>query len=89
MESELIAFKNTCSKAEWLRNLLAELPTSAHFPTTMPIHNNYQAIIVRARSKICMRYNIIKQLLESGIVSPDFVKSVLSLADPLSKPLNN
>lgn len=35
-----------------------------------------------------LRHNIGKQLLESGVVTLDYVRSELNLADPLTKPLN-
>lgn len=35
-----------------------------------------------------MRHNIVKQLVESSVVSLDFVKSELNLANPLIKSLN-
>ena len=34
-----------------------------------------------------MRHSVVQQLLESGVVSLDFVRSELNLADPLTKPL--
>ena len=35
-----------------------------------------------------MRHSIVKQLLESSVVSLDFIRLELNLADPLTKPLN-
>ena len=52
MESELIALEKACSEAEWLRNLLVDLPIFSHPPTSVPIHCDCQAVIARARSKI-------------------------------------
>ena len=62
----------------------------------MSIHCDCQDVIARARSKIYngksrhirLRHSIVKQLLESGVVSLDFVRSETNLADPLTKPLN-
>ena len=96
MESELIALEKACSEAEWLRNLLVDLPIFSHPHTSVHIHCDCQAAIVMARSKIYngknrhirMRHSIVKQLLESGVVSLDFVRSETNLADPLTKPLN-
>ena len=96
MEFELNALEKACTKAEWLRYLLADLPISVKPPTSVYIHCDCQAAIVKAKSKIYngknkhirLRHNIIKQLLESGVVSLDYVKSELNLADPLTKPLN-
>lgn len=36
-----------------------------------------------------LRHNIVKPLLESVVLmTPDYVRSELNLADPLTKPLN-
>ena len=96
MESELIALEKACSEAEWLRNLLANLPINTHPPPSVSIHCDCQAAIARVKIKIYngksrhirLRHNIVKQLLESGVVTLDYVKSELNLADPLTKPLN-
>ncbi|KAH9781528.1 hypothetical protein KPL71_008509 [Citrus sinensis] len=96
MESELIALEKACTEAEWLRNLLVDLLICTHPPTSVSIHCDCQAAIAKAKSEIYngksrhirLRHNIIKQLLKSGVVSLDFVKSELNLADPLTKPLN-
>ena len=37
---------------------------------------------------ISLRHNIMRQLLETGVISLDFVRSELNLTDPLTKPLN-
>ena len=55
-----------------------------------------QAAIAKAKSKIFngknrhihLRHNIVRQLLETGVISLEFVRSELNLADPLTKPLN-
>ena len=55
-----------------------------------------QATIVKAKSKmfngknmhVRLRHNIVWQLLETRVISLDFVRSELNLADPLTKPLN-
>ena len=55
-----------------------------------------QASIAKAKSKIFngnnrhirLRHNIVQQLLETGVISLEFVRSELNLADPLTKPLN-
>ncbi|KAJ0018774.1 hypothetical protein Pint_09759 [Pistacia integerrima] len=96
MESKLIALEKACSKVEWLTNFLADLPIETHPPILVSIHCDCQAAIARAKSKIYngksrhiwKRHTIIKQLLESRVVSLDFVKSELNLADPLTKPLS-
>ena len=55
-----------------------------------------QTIITKDKSKIfnrknkhiCLRHNIVRQLLETRIKSLEFVMSKLNLAHHLTKPLN-
>ena len=55
-----------------------------------------QATIAEAKSKIFngknkdirLRHNIVRQLLETWVISLEFVRSELNLANPLTKPLN-
>jgi len=59
------------------------------------IHCDNQAIIVRAKTKIYneksrhirLRYKIIKQLLDDGIIPLDYVRSELNISDLFTKPL--
>ena len=59
------------------------------------MHCDSQVAIARAKNKtyngksrhIRLRHNTVKQLLEHGVISIDYVKSKLNLADPLTKPL--
>ena len=37
---------------------------------------------------ICRRHNTIRQLLSTGVISMDYVKSRDNIADPLTKGLN-
>ena len=61
----------------------------------MSIHCDNQATIARAKNKIYneksrhihLRYKIVKQLLDDGIISPDYVRSELNISDPFTKPL--
>ena len=57
-----------------------------------------QTVIAKAKAKSKMfngknkhrrlRHNIVRQLLETWIISLDFIRSSLNLVDPLTKPLN-
>ena len=61
----------------------------------MSIHCDNQATIVRAKNKIYngksrhirLRHKIVKQLLDDGIISLDYVTSELNISDPFTKPL--
>ncbi|CAB4309403.1 unnamed protein product [Prunus armeniaca] len=70
MESEFIALEKAGTEAEWLRNLLVDIP-----------------LWKRPAPHICLRHNIVRQLLEIWVISLQFVRSELNLADPLTKSL--
>ena len=62
---------------------------------SMFMHCDYQAAISITNNKafngknrhIRLRHEVVKQLLEDGIISIDYVKSEANLVDPLTKPL--
>ena len=96
MDSKLIALKKAYSEAEWLKNLFTNLPISSHRPPSIYVHCGCQAAIAKIKSEIynrksrhiCLRHSVMQQLLESDVVSLNFVRSELNLADPLIKPLD-
>ena len=52
-------------------------------------YNKAKSKMFNGKNKhIRLRKNIVQQLLETGVISMDFVRSELNLADPLTKPLN-
>ena len=61
----------------------------------MSIHCDNQATIARAKNKIYngksrhirLRHKIVKQMLDDGIISLDYVRSELNISDPFTKPL--
>ena len=95
MEVELLALKKARSKAEWLRNLLIDILPFTKSIAFICIHCDCQAAIARVKSKIyngksrhiCLRHNIVRQLIDNGVMSMDFVRLERNLADPLTKPL--
>ena len=95
MEAEFIALDLTCTEAEWLRNLLIDLPLSDNIIPAVSIHCDNQAAIAKAknanlnekRRHIRIRHNSIKQLLSQGVVALDFVRSEKNIADPFTKGL--
>ncbi|KAL6331303.1 hypothetical protein AAG906_009731 [Vitis piasezkii] len=96
MEAKLIALENASSKAEWLRNLLTDIPLWTSPALSMSICCDSQAAIAKAKSKIFngknrhirLKHDIVWQLLETGVISLEFVRSELNLADSFTKPLN-
>ena len=95
MEAELVALKKAGSEVEWLKSLLVDLPLYTNLVPPICIHCDCHATIARAKSKIYngksrhirLRHNIVRQLIENGIMSLDFVRSKRNMGDPLTKPL--
>ena len=73
MEAEFIALKKASSEAEWLINLLSDIPLWTRPTLSMSMRCDSQAIIAKAKSKmfngknkhIRLRHNIVRQLLET------------------------
>ncbi|KAL2237782.1 UNVERIFIED_CONTAM: hypothetical protein Sindi_0969900 [Sesamum indicum] len=94
MESEFIALELAGQEAEWLRNLLGDVPL---WGSTVPVslHCDSQAAIGIVknyayngkRRPIRIRYEAVKELLKNGIISLDYVRFERNLADPLTKGL--
>ena len=95
MKSELIALESTGKEAEWLRNFLSGIPLGMRPTPSVFMHYDYQAAILITKNKafngknrhIRLKHEIVKLLLNDGIISIDYVKSEVNLADPLTKPL--
>ena len=95
MEAEFIALAATGKEAEWLRDLLLDIPFTADKVSTISIHCDSQATLARAYSRvyngksrhISLRHEYVRQLIQDGIISISFVRSSGNLADPFTKPL--
>ncbi|GMI86656.1 hypothetical protein HRI_002334900 [Hibiscus trionum] len=95
MEYEFVALELAGNEAEWLRNFLANIPLGIKPTPSVSMLCDCQAAIAIAKNKtfnakirhIHLRHDVVKQLLKDGIISIDYVKSELNLADPLTKPL--
>ncbi|RVX02495.1 Retrovirus-related Pol polyprotein from transposon TNT 1-94 [Vitis vinifera] len=95
MEAEFIALAATRKEAEWLRDLMMDIPFTANNVSTVSIHCDSQATLARAYSgvyngksrHISIRHEYVRQLIQNGIISISFVRSSGNLADPFTKPL--
>ncbi|KAL3627132.1 hypothetical protein CASFOL_028495 [Castilleja foliolosa] len=96
MESEFIDLDKAGEEAEWLRNFLDDIPCWEKPVSPVMIHCDSQAAIGRAKNgfyngksrHIRRPHNTVRQLISSGVISIDYVKSIDNLADPLTKSLS-
>ncbi|KAK4352611.1 hypothetical protein RND71_028129 [Anisodus tanguticus] len=96
MESEFIALDKAGEEAEWLQNFLEDIPFWPKPLAPICIHCDSQAAIGRAGSVIYngksrhirRRHYTVRQLLSSGVITIDYVKSRDNVADPLTKGLS-
>ena len=95
MESEFIALELAGQEAEWLRNLLADVPLWGNQAVPVSLHCDSQAAIGVATNNVYngkkrhmqIRHGVVRQLLKNGVISLDFVRSEKNLADPFTKGL--
>ena len=96
MKYEFIALDKCGEEAECLRHFLEDIP---RWPKSVPpicIHCDSQSAIGRPQNSmyngksrhIRRRHNTIRQLLSTGVISINYVKSKDNIADSLTKGLN-
>ena len=96
VEFEFITLENCGEKAERLHQFLYDITWWSKPMPPIRIHYDSQSVIGRAQNSmyngmsrpIRRRHNIIRQLLSTGVIFVDFVKSKDNIADPLTKELN-
>ena len=84
MEAEFIASKKANFEAKCLKNLLVYIPLWTRPTLFVSMHYDSQAAIAKDKSKIfngknihiCLRHNIVPQLLEIRIISLDRICKV-------------
>ena len=95
MESEFIALELAGQEAEWLRNLLADVPLWGRQASPVSLHCDSQAAIGIAKNSVYngkkrhirIIHGEVKQLLKNGVISLEYVRSERNLADPITKGL--
>ena len=95
MAAEFVALASCSKEAEWLRNLLLEIPIWPKPVPPLSLHCDSEATLSRAYSQIYngksrhigLRHSYVRQLLIDGVITINFVRSFQNLADPLTKGL--
>ena len=83
MEQEFIALKSVGKEAEWLKNFLSGIPLGMQSTPSVSMHCDSQAAISITKNKafnrknrhICLRHEVVKQLLIDGMISIEYVIS--------------
>ena len=97
MEAEFIALDLATQEADWLRNLLIDIPLWGKPTPPVSIHCDSQAAICVAKNSVYngkkrhirVRHESVRQFIVNGVVSLDFVRSEKNLADPFTKGLSH
>ena len=95
MESEFIALAQTAKEAEWIRDMLLDIPL---WPNPMPpvslycdseasLKEAYKGTYNGKSRHIGLRHDYVRGLIREGTVNIAYVRSAKNLADPLTKPL--
>ena len=96
MESKLIALDSCCSEAEWLKNLISELPFVSGPIPPISVHTDSRSTIELLKQNtinkklnrhLQIRFKSVQNLM-GKYVALDFVKSEENLADHLTKGLS-
>ena len=96
MEAKFVALDKCSEEAEWLRQFLEDIPDWTKPVSTICIHYDSQSVIGRAQNAmyngksrhIRRRHNTVRQLISTGIITIDYIRSKENIADPLTKGLN-
>ena len=97
MEAELTALDTTSVEAEWLRELLIDLPVVEKHVPTISMNCDNQTVITKVKSSkdnmksnkhIRMRLKPVNKLRNSGVIVLEYVHTAKNLADPFTKGLS-
>nr|KAJ0189301.1 hypothetical protein LSAT_V11C800397780 [Lactuca sativa] len=95
MEYEFVALSAAGKEAEWLRNLIYEISLWPKPISTISIRCDSAATLAKAYSQVYngksrhlgVRHSMICELIMTGVISVEFVRTQLNLADHLTKGL--
>nr|GEW63416.1 zinc finger, CCHC-type [Tanacetum cinerariifolium] len=95
MESEFVALAAIGKEAEWLRNLIHEIPIWTKPIAPISIRCDSAPTMARAYSQIYngksrhlgVRHRMVRELIRNGVISIEFVRTQHNLADHLTKSL--
>ncbi|KAK8925844.1 hypothetical protein KSP39_PZI018238 [Platanthera zijinensis] len=93
MEAELFALASTGEEADWIRNLILDIPLSRLQVNSLSLYCDNQAAVQvvknvlfnTKRRHVRLRHALLNYLKEQGIITLIDVRSKDNLADPLTK----
>jgi len=97
MEAELTALDTSGVEAEFLRDLLMDLPVVEKPVPAILMNCDNQTVIVKVKSSkdnmksnkhIRMRLKSVRRLRNSGVIALDYIQTAKNLADPFTKGLS-
>ena len=97
MEAELTALETTTTEAEWLRELLMDLPVAEKPIPAILINCDNQTVIVKVRNSqdnmksnkhVKHRLKSVRKLKNSGVIAMEYINTTKNLVDPFTKGLS-
>lgn len=96
MESEFVALDAAGKEAEWLRNLIYEIPLWQKPISPISIKCDSEATLAKAYSQVYngksrhlgVRHSMVRELIMRGVISVEYVRTQQNLADHLTKGLS-
>jgi len=94
MEAELTALETTTTEAEWLRELLMDLPVAEKPIPAILINCDNQIVIVKVRSSqdnmkcnkhVKHRLKSVRKLRNSGVIAVEYINTAKNLVHPFTK----
>jgi len=97
MEAELTALDTATAEAEWLRELLMDLPVVEKPVPAILMNRDNQTVIVKVNSAkdnakssrhVKRRLKAVRKLRNSGVISVTYIQTDKNLTDPFTKGLS-
>jgi hypothetical protein len=97
MEAELTALDTATVEAEWLRELLMDLPVVEKPIPAIPMNCDNQTVIIKVNSSkdnmkssrhVKRRLKSVRKMRNSGVIALDYIQTSRNLADPFTKGLS-
>ncbi|GJV10506.1 hypothetical protein Tco_1352047 [Tanacetum coccineum] len=93
--TKFVALASCCKEAEWLRDLLINIPVWPKPMSPISVHCDSQSTLSRAYNQVYnsksrhigLRHGQLNQLINDGVITVSFLRSSKNLAGPFTKGL--